>query len=248
MIDFRIIAFKALATGIFALGVTLLISMTFVPMMGGKLAGAGLIMTIVCPLASAIPMSALHYWNNARLRLARAEATDARDKLAFAYEQLRMSSRLDALTGILNRATFMDELDKASLENQSGGLVFFDLDHFKTLNDTYGHATGDAALRRVGQLISRITRDGDIAGRIGGEEFAIFLPSATRQDLAEEAEKIRLAISDLTVTTTDGDKVSLSASLGVAYCDTGFDPSHMLQIADGNMYSAKRQGRNLAVI
>lgn len=247
MIDFRIIAFKALATGIFALCVTLLITMTFVPMMGGKLAGAGLIMTIVCPLASAIPMSTLHYWNTARLRLARKEAAQARDELAFAYEQLRLSSRLDPLTGILNRGTFMDELEKASLEEQSGGLLFFDLDYFKTLNDTYGHATGDAALRRVGQLISRMTNNGDIAGRIGGEEFALFLPFLKRQDIIEEAEKLRKAIANLNVTTTDGDKVSLSASLGVSYCEKGFDPSRMLQVADSNMYSAKRQGRNLAV-
>jgi diguanylate cyclase (GGDEF)-like protein len=247
MIDFRIITLKALATGIFALGVTLLISVTFVPMMGGKLAGAGLIMTIICPLASAIPMSALHYWNTARLRLARKEAAEARDELAVAYEQLRMSSRLDPLTGILNRATFMDELEKASLGQKSGGLLFFDLDYFKTLNDTYGHATGDAALRRVGQLVSRMSADDDIAGRIGGEEFAMFLPFLKRQDIIEAAEKIRVAIANLKVTTTYGDKIGLSASFGVAYCETGFDPSRMLQVADANMYSAKRQGRNLAV-
>ncbi|MNE93287.1 diguanylate cyclase [compost metagenome] len=75
----------------------------------------------------------------------------------------------------------------------------------------------------------------------------MFLPYLQRQDIAEAAEKIRAAIANLSVTTTDGDKINLSASFGVSFCETGFDPSHMLQVADSNMYRAKRQGRNLAV-
>lgn len=247
MAVFRIVALKAVATGIIALALTLLITALFVPMMGGKLAGAGLVMTIACPLVTAIPMSALHYLNTERLRMARNEAMLARDELKRAYSDIHNRSREDSLTGVLNRGTFLAELQLACENQEGGGLLFIDLDHFKTINDTFGHATGDAALRRVGRMLLRKAGPRDLVGRLGGEEFAVFLRLSNRNLLEQDAEQFREAVSALNVVSADNRVVPLTASIGTAYCNPGFDPETSLREADDKMYSAKRLGRNLAV-
>ena len=216
--------------------------------MGGELAGAGLVMTVICPLATAIPMSALHYINNERLRIAKEEALKFRDDLESAYTQLRQQSREDSLTGVLNRSTFLEELMNASQSHQPGGLLFIDLDHFKVINDTYGHATGDAALRRIGVLLSRLIGINGFVGRLGGEEFSIFLNISDQNHIFEYAEKIRNKISTLRIIASDNILVSVTASIGVTLCNAGFDLEQSLFEADEKMYIAKRQGRNLIVL
>lgn len=247
MINCWYILFKAIATGIIALGLTLLITIIFVPMMGGRLAGAGLVMTIVCPLATAIPMSALHYLNSERLRLAKTDALNTRDELEKLNALLHKNAREDSLTGVLNRSTFLDELIMVSDNQQSGGLLFIDLDHFKTINDTYGHATGDAALRRIGRLLLRLTEKHGFAGRLGGEEFGFFIHSTDTGFIYNYAEKVRMEISNLRIVATNNKIVPVTASIGVTICRRGFDLDKALLEADEKMYAAKQQGRNLIV-
>lgn len=247
MINYWRIFLKAVLTGALALTLTLIITSIFVPMMGGQLAGAGLIMTIVCPLATAIPMSALHYLNSERLRIAKDEALRIRDELQKANALLRKHSREDSLTGVLNRATFLDELITVSENQQSGGLLFIDLDHFKTINDTYGHATGDAALRRIGLLLIRLTDKKGFVGRLGGEEFGVFIKNPDLNFIYKYAENIRREISTLRLVASDNKVVSITASIGVTLCNAGFNIDQSLLEADEKMYIAKRQGRNLIV-
>lgn len=247
MINYWRILLKALLTGALALTLTLIITSIFVPLMGGKLAGAGLIMTIACPLATAIPMSALHYLNSERLRLAKDQAIKFRDELEGAYTALRKQSREDSLTGVLNRSTFLAELITASENQQSGGLLFIDLDHFKTINDTYGHATGDAALRRIGLLLLRLTEASGFVGRLGGEEFGVFVRDPDLKHIYEYAENIRREISILRLVASDNKIVTITASIGVTVCYAGFNLDQSLLEADEKMYIAKRQGRNLIV-
>lgn len=247
MINYWRVLIKAVLTGVLALTFTLIITSIFVPMMGGKLAGAGLVMTIVCPLATAIPMSALHYLSSERLRIARDEALQAQNALEQANILLRKFTREDSLTGVLNRATFLDEFFAISKTGQSGGLLFIDLDYFKTINDTYGHATGDAALRRLGLLLKRLTAGKAFTGRLGGEEFGVFIKNSNPDYIHHYAEEIREKISSLRIIAQNNQNIRITASIGVTICETAFDPAQALLDADEKMYLAKRRGRNVII-
>ena len=97
-------------------------------------------MTIFCPLAISIPASALHFTQSEKVRRAEAATKEALNKLADAYDALRVQSRTDGLTGTLTRSAFLEELDATSQHGVSGALLFLDLDYFKSINDRYGHA------------------------------------------------------------------------------------------------------------
>lgn len=226
---------------------SLALSFIFVPMMGGQVAGAGLVMTILCPLAISIPASGLHYWQSERVRRAEAMTADALNKLAFAYEQLRLQSRRDGLTGVLNRNAFLEELDAFSRKGMTGALIFFDLDHFKSINDRHGHATGDEVLRRVGHILTAYRGQFDITGRLGGEEFALFQGGANSGDMLKRCEEIRELIERIEIHSASGARVAASASIGAFYCYRGFDPQDCLKAADINLYQAKARGRNQVV-
>lgn len=243
----RRVLVKALLTGLFSMLASLALSFIFVPMMGGKVAGAGLVMTILCPLVISIPASALHFWQSERVRQAEAATADALEKLAFAYEQLRQQSRRDGLTGALNRNAFLEELDAFSRKGMTGALIFFDLDHFKSINDLHGHATGDDVLRRVGHILATYRGQFDITGRLGGEEFALFQGGATSRDMLKRCEEMRERIERLDIHSTSGTAVAVSASIGAFYCERGFDSQACLKAADINLYQAKARGRNQVV-
>ncbi|MGK6317514.1 GGDEF domain-containing protein [Neorhizobium sp. DT-125] len=243
----RIVIAKSLLTGLLSLLASLAISFTFVPMLGGEVAGAGLVMTIVCPLAISIPASAVHFWQTERVKRAEATASDALRKLAIAYEELRLQSRRDSLTGILNRGAFLEELEAFSRKGVTGALIFLDLDHFKSINDRYGHATGDEALRRTGQMLAAYRGRFDIAGRLGGEEFALFQGGLPIHEMARRCEEIRTLIEHMDLRSASGGVVPVSASIGAFHCGSGFDPHESLRAADANLYEAKAGGRNRVV-
>ena len=242
----RILA-KSFAVSILALLATLAISFIFVPMLGGEVSGAGLIMTIACPLVVSFPSSAILFWQSERVRRANSALAEANDKLAEAYRQLHNQSRRDALTGVLNRLAFSQELHTFSTSGAPGGLLFIDLDHFKSINDRFGHATGDNALRAIGQLLTSHAREADIVGRLGGEEFGVFLHSVTAEHMLDRSHRIREAIGNLEFRTETGVRIALGASIGAFHCAAGFDPSRALATADTNLYRAKSTGRNTVV-
>lgn len=167
--------------------------------------------------------------------------------------QLRFKrlSRLDGLTGILNHQHFIADADHALrlLEKKRGVacLVCIDLDHFKHINDTHGHAAGDDVLRHVVMLCRRMLPAGDLFGRLGGEEFSILLLDCPRSRGMTIAENIRRAIED-TPFLEDGHAVALSASVGLACTDTsGHGLQRLCRDADAALYRAKRAGRNRVV-
>ncbi|MET0936788.1 MAG: GGDEF domain-containing protein [Luteibacter sp.] len=160
-------------------------------------------------------------------------------------------SAMDSLTGILNHQNFMSEADKAlhSLErkNAHACLVSIDLDHFKHVNDTHGHAMGDAVLRRTVEICQRQLRSTDLFGRLGGEEFGIVLVDCTAEQGVAIADRIRLAIEASPV-TEDGHVITFSASVGLACTFTaGYDLSRLCREADAALYRAKRAGRNRVI-
>ncbi|MGB3875968.1 MAG: GGDEF domain-containing protein [Shinella zoogloeoides] len=238
---------KTLAVAALSVLASLMISFAFVPMLGGKVAGAGLVMTIACPIAISIPASMLHFWQAERLRTANTALAQARDALAAAYDRLQDQARRDALTGVLNRAAFMAGLDERNRAGAHGGLLFLDIDHFKSVNDRFGHAAGDEALARVGTVLSGLSGDGDLVGRLGGEEFAIFLHEAAPERMLDHSQAIRKAVAAIDLRTPSGIRIALGISIGAFHCAPHFDPAEALAAADRNLYRAKSAGRNTVV-
>lgn len=168
--------------------------------------------------------------------------------------QLRFKwlSSCDSLTGIFNHQHFMTESARAlrTLEKRSGEgcLIFLDLDHFKQVNDTYGHATGDLLLKHVVSLCKGQLRKADLLGRLGGEEFGMLLMDAPRLQGTVVAERIRLALAASPL-IVDAGTVSFSGSIGLACTDTcGHDMQRLFRASDAALYRAKRKGRNRVVV
>lgn len=155
----------------------------------------------------------------------------------------------DQLTGILNARAYYQTCDKLiALAHRTGAqysILFVDLDHFKSVNDTYGHDAGDRVLKSAATCITQNIRTTDSLGRIGGEEFSIFLPNTGMDAAAQVAEKIRQAIERLDIPVSPDTKLKITASIGVA----GQQSNHQMlkeiqQQADIAMYQAKKAGRN----
>jgi diguanylate cyclase (GGDEF)-like protein len=162
-------------------------------------------------------------------------------------------SRLDGLTGICNRPHFIALADKAlEASRRNGGhvcIVLCDLDHFKQINDRYGHATGDFVLKRTVTACSDHLSKSAIFGRFGGEEFAILLPNCSPEEARHRAEELRLAIAGITAYQGDTVRVTVSASFGIAGSGvSGLELGQLLAHADSALYEAKRMGRNRVVL
>jgi diguanylate cyclase (GGDEF)-like protein len=163
---------------------------------------------------------------------------------------LQRQSFLDGLTGLWNRG-YLDhrlegELNIARRYARRLSLLLGDIDHFKQINDTYGHLFGDHAIQRVAEAISRHARRSDIACRYGGEEFALLLPGAGAQESSVVAERLRIAIETEEFYVRDGTRVQVTISFGVASTE-GLDPltgESLISRADQALYDAKQSGRN----
>jgi two-component system cell cycle response regulator len=159
------------------------------------------------------------------------------------------AARKDPLTGCFNRGLFDQrlraEVARAQRHGRSTALVLLDLDHFKRINDKHGHVAGDAVLQAVGQTLRDVTRVEDLVARYGGEEFGLIIPGATLLGAALLAQRVRIAIAQLSVEVGQN-VLHLSASLGVAALERGDAGSAkaLLQAADDALYAAKRGGRN----
>jgi diguanylate cyclase (GGDEF)-like protein len=151
----------------------------------------------------------------------------------------------DALTGLYNRATVIERLQSMLEEGTIGGrgaILLLDIDHFKTINDRLGHAAGDACLRKIGEIIRNTIRGGDVAGRIGGEEFLAIMPGAERETALAVGERLRLAIALSGMRYASGEPVT--TSIGVATANAGEGADSLLARADRALYDAKNAGRN----
>ena len=162
-------------------------------------------------------------------------------------EEVRRERDLDGLTELVNRRGFF-EMTNARLASASGpvSLVVGDIDSFKAINDTYGHATGDAVLRSIGTVIRHELRNGDIAGRLGGEEFAILLPDTGRSEALALVERLRHRLEQAGhECLPNGTRVT--ASFGIAQRVPGESLDQWLDRADRLLYAAKAAGRNRSV-
>jgi diguanylate cyclase (GGDEF)-like protein len=189
-----------------------------------------------------------------RQRLAVALA----ERIGLAMMNLRLRETLsnqairDPLTGLFNRRymeeTLERELRRAARRGAGLGVVMLDLDHFKEINDTYGHGAGDAALRELGAFLRTHIRVEDIACRYGGEEFILILPEAAPSDVLKRAEQLRLGLKQLGVEYRGQSLRALSVSLGVAHFpEHGSTVETIVQAADAALHRAKHAGRDQIV-
>lgn len=186
-----------------------------------------------------------------RLLAFSAEELSAALARAFAFEEAEIRANIDALTGLPNRRYLEELLATVGPRRRSGdllGALMIDLDHFKRLNDRYGHATGDRVLRAVAERISAAVRADDTPTRYGGEEFAVVLRRADRRQAVEVAERIREQIGLMSTAELAVDE-RVTVSIGVAVADSHVtDPGALLRDADEALYRAKREGRNRVVL
>jgi len=186
---------------------------------------------------------------NARLQIAE-RILGLETKLREMLDQMKVLALKDSLTGILNRRaifeTAEDELDRAHRENSSLSLLMADLDHFKTINDRFGHAAGDLALRLAVETIVNNLRQYDSVGRWGGEEFLIVLPNTESAEAFQIAERLRLSIARAEMDLGVGEELGLRMSLGVTSTSLGNNLNLDLLVnqADVALYLAKNNGRN----
>ena len=151
----------------------------------------------------------------------------------------------DELTGLANRRSLNSAM--ATGDTSHSALVMLDLDHFKQVNDAHGHPAGDAALRHLAKLLRTALRGGDVAARIGGEEFAVWLPGADLALGLEVAERLRVLVAERPF-RFGGAEHSLSISCGVSACPIPIpQPDNLMATADAALYRAKREGRNRVV-
>jgi len=164
-------------------------------------------------------------------------------------EQLQKLANTDPLTELYNRRVFLDHLTQevarlARFESQAAALLMIDFDYFKRINDTYGHSTGDEVLRQFAHIVRQLSRTFDIPARLGGEEFAILLPGATRQDTMAMAERLRQQIANVVIAHKKG-TVRITISIGAAALSPDdINGDQVLSHADTALYEAKEAGRN----
>lgn len=170
-------------------------------------------------------------------------------------ERLHRLSMYDMLTQVKNRRAFNQALEKevsrASRNKELLSLLFVDLDHFKRINDSHGHPTGDRALKIVAQHINQMLRKTDHVCRYGGEEFALLLPNCSPERALEIAERIRIQVSQLPIYNDAGQSLNLTLSIGVSCwqpgttaCEQALVSERLVRCADEGVYSAKSKGRN----
>jgi diguanylate cyclase (GGDEF)-like protein len=169
------------------------------------------------------------------------------------HAQLLSDSRADSKTGLLNAATWereaAAEIARAVRAKTPAAVALLDLDHFKLLNDTYGHLVGDQVLKDVARTLTAVLREYDLAGRFGGEEFALLLPHTRSTDAFRIAERLRAAVASLRIIApgaTGGERVSVTVSIGVAALDSGDrrEFRELFATADAALYRAKSLGRD----
>ena len=167
-------------------------------------------------------------------------------KLLAAFEQ--KVAKVDSLTGLHNRRwleeTYTRELKRSNDGNFSLSAFMLDIDHFKNINDTYGHLAGDQVLIAVAQEITRCLRPSDMPVRYGGEEFTVFLPNTTVDNAKIIAERLRAGVEKIRVALSTGEVINVTISVGFTERQAGDTVESIIKRADDALYHAKESGRN----
>jgi diguanylate cyclase (GGDEF)-like protein len=245
---------KAIVATALSAGVSVLIAAGAVPLFGGSYDGLGMWLSFICPVVIALPASSWQFHQSEKLRKARdelaflhGELDRMHDDLMRTHAALEKKARHDAMTGALTREAFLTELNVARTDGRKGALLLADADHFKRINDNFGHQTGDEALVAIAAAIAATTGVKDFWGRIGGEEFAIFLDGSSAEEALAVAESLRRRTEATDIRREKG-RVPVTISIGGVVVDAGFNIRQAIADADRRLYRAKRIGRNRVVL
>lgn len=245
---------KAFVATVISAGISVLIAASVVPIFGGSYDGIGMWLSFVCPIVIAFPASTWQFHQSDMLRRARDELAALHlelerlhSSLIAAHTALEKKARHDAMTGALTREAFLTELNAASAAGRKGTLLLADADHFKRINDNFGHQTGDEALVAIAAAIGETTGVEDFWGRIGGEEFAIFLEGSGIEEGRAVAEALRRRAEATEIRREKG-RVPVTVSIGGVAVDSHFNIRQAIADADRRLYRAKRIGRNRVVL
>ncbi len=164
------------------------------------------------------------------------------------HEDAQRLATTDALTGMLNRRALLEIIERERLRSDRHGfpfsLMLLDIDHFKTVNDTRGHAAGDAVLKGVASVLNTVARRTDLVARWGGEEFVVALPQTREAGARIAGERVRRAVAEAAHSVPGGEPISVTASVGISSGDAPWNQDALLVAADAAMYAAKARGRN----
>jgi two-component system cell cycle response regulator len=169
-------------------------------------------------------------------------------RISVLVEESQLMATIDSLTGLMNRRAFIPALEGELVRiDRYGGrlsVLLVDIDHFKLINDNRGHASGDAVLSAVGRMLRSHMREVDVTGRWGGEEFVVTLPETDAEGARLAAERLRAGFEALVVRDGRGDRINVTASIGVSTYQRGDTAGALVDRADRAMYQAKSNGRN----
>ena len=240
--------FRAILRTLFAMAVSLLTTHIAMSVFLGEFQPVGYLIALLVPLFISLPMSFYVEHQRQWLAAANRELNATRKQLETALAQKEFEARHDSMTGLTNREHFVAHLGKCRRKSDVGAVLILDVDHFKTVNDTYGHHVGDRALLAIVSAITGSVREGDVVGRMGGEEFSVFLPEVDEEATLIVAERIRQAVEETDFEAEQGKKLPLSISIGGALSTGSETALDLIRLADARMYAAKRAGRNQVVL
>lgn len=232
--------------------VSLLITVTIMVLAGMPgamflaLSIAGLCPLLITPLASYVffhqtmKLEAAH----AALGEAHRQLFEFHIELAGAHKDLEYRASHDSMTGLANRDAFLTCLAERMQQANPGYLLMIDADRFKLVNDLHGHDAGDRALLAVAGAIAGAIRTGDFGARIGGEEFAVILNGAGKEDAIRVAERVRINVEKMSTMTAEGNELKLTVSIGGSELTSHATAEEIMRAADSKLYQAKRSGRN----
>lgn len=204
-------------------------------------------MSIIVPWGISIPLGFVMSKQREKLVMLTNGFRDAQQQLREVNKQLERKANYDGMTGLLNRACFFHRLVESRENAAANVLMIVDVDRFKQINDTYGHPIGDRALILIAGVFRNILRKEDMIGRIGGEEFGIWLPNTSAEEGQAIGEMIRFEVENTTFEPHKGVRHLITVSIGFTSATSEYDRQLLLRNADCAMFEAKRLGRNRVV-
>lgn len=233
------VAATALAVSVLC---TFLLMKLFFP--GGEGMVFALTIATIVPLVVSVPTAYFVYRQREKADRLHRDLQAAHEELRGLHEQAEHRASIDQMTGLLNRESFLTKTKFRRRKADAGFLLMIDVDNFKQINDRHGHQAGDAALLMIVSILNKHIRRSDILGRLGGEEFALFLSDLGPERAWDMAEDIRHNVEKIVFQPQDGVIHPLTVSVGIAPAPARERMYSIMNHADQSLYAAKRSGRN----
>ena len=230
---------KALVICVPIAGVAVALAYGLAQLSGAPVTAASLFSSAMVPILLGVPLIWFLDWQSHRLRGAVLTLTQMR-------QEAENLAKRDSMTGLYNHQHFMAQIHN-NTKRDDGSLIILDVDHFKSINDTYGDTLGDEALIQVVEAVRKSVRRRDMVGRIGGEEFAVFLQDATRAEAKLIASRIRQSVERIDFVPVAGVREKLTVSVGMAMKSELDNVVGAMQLADRRKIKARESGRNRVV-